>query len=102
MLVGALITWIVLKQKNLRLDQQPELRLKMSLRYRPFHLGVEKHYLESKTLESTSLRFGADADDMVHFPDLDIVLPARELNIEISIVDLNKKIGEKRAPWGLF
>ena len=72
------------------------LRLKMSLGYRPFHLGVEKHYLESKILESTSLRFGADADDMVHFPDLDIVLPARELDIQISIVDINK--GEKRAP----
>lgn len=100
MLVGALLAWIVLRQKKVMLEQQPELRLKISLRYRSYDLGAEKRYLESKTLESTSLRFGADADDMVHFPDLDIVLPARELDIQISIVDINK--GEKRAPWGLF
>ncbi|MCA9378773.1 hypothetical protein KC711_08100 [Candidatus Peregrinibacteria bacterium] len=90
-LIGALIAWGVLKQKDTRLGQQPELRLKIFLRYRPFDLGVEKCHLESKTLESTSLRFSTDVDDMVHFPDLDIVLPARELDIEISIVDLNKK-----------
>lgn len=89
-MIGLLIAWIIFKQKSLRLDEQPEPRLKISLKYQPFDQSSELHHMTSATLESTSLRCDANGE-MVHFPDLDIVLPARELNIEISIVDLNKK-----------
>ena len=78
-----------MKKKQIPLDQRPELRLKMLLKYQSFNQVDEQHHqITSMTLESASLRYDTDGQ-MVHFPDLNIVLPAKELSISISIVDLN-------------
>ena len=84
-----------MKKKQIPLDQRPELRLKMLLRYPSFSADKSLREFTSSTLEAASLVY--DSDGLVHFPDLNIVLPAKELSISISIVDLNAPKKYKRA-----
>lgn len=86
---------LLMKKKQIPLDQRPELRLKMLLRYQPFSADKSLREFTSSTLEAASLVY--DSDGLVHFPDLNIVLPAKELSISISIVDLNAPKKYKRA-----